>query len=231
MLYLISIGLHDEKDMSLKALEAARKCGRLYLERYTDNISVSADKLSKLIGKKVAELPRAGLENESKKLITEAKNCDVGVLIGGDALNATTHITLVAEARKAGVPVKVIHGSSILTAAAETGLSLYKFGRSVTLTRAFEKSILDAIKANQKAGLHTLVLLDIGMTAREASGILSAKLNCKAVAACNLGSDESAIVYGDLKMLVGNRGLDRTPAVVAIPGKLHFMEEEFLEGL
>jgi diphthine synthase len=231
MLCLISIGLNDEKDMSIKALEAAKRCGKLYLELYTDNINTSAAALSKLVGKKVEELPRKGMEDDSGRLIEEAGKKDIGIFIGGDALSATTHIMLAEEARKAGVGFKVIHGSSIITAVAETGLQLYKFGRTVTLTKGFEKSILDGIEANMKAGLHTLILLDIGMTAKDAAGILSKKLDCKAVAACRLGSEDSVMVYGDLAKLSKDNSIDKTPAVVCIPGKLHFMEEEFLEKL
>lgn len=231
MLYLISTGLHDEKDMPLKALEAAKRCSKLYLEAYTDNINVSPQSLSKLVGKPVEVLPRKGLEDEAGKLIAEAKSKDIGIFVGGDALSATTHIMLVSEAKKAGVPFKIIHGSSIITAVAETGLQVYKFGRAVTLTKDFPNSIRDMIKDNMKIGLHTLVLLDIGMTAREAARILATKLGCKAVAACNLGGDDSIIVYDELKKLAENKKIDKTPAVIAIPGKLHFMEEEFLEQL
>lgn len=231
MLYLISTGLHDEKDMSLKALEAAKSCSKLYLETYTDNISISAGKLSRLIGRPVEELPRRGLEDEAGKLIREAKAKDIGVFVGGDALSATTHIMLISGAKKAGVPFKIVHGSSIITAVAETGLQVYKFGRIVTLTKDFLNSTLDMIKDNMKIGLHTLVLLDIGMTAREAARILVTRLGCKAVAACNLGGDDSIIVYDYLKNLAENKNLNITPAVIAIPGKLHFMEEEFLAGL
>ena len=34
-LYMIGIGLNDEKDISLKGLEAVKKCTKVYLERYT----------------------------------------------------------------------------------------------------------------------------------------------------------------------------------------------------
>jgi diphthine synthase len=230
MLYIISIGLHDEKDMSLRALDTAKRCGKLYCEFYTDNIGTNTDRLSRLVGKNVTELPRAGMENESEKLMKEAKAGDVGVFVGGDALSATTHIMLIEEAKKAKVQVKVVHGSSILTAVAETGLQLYKFGRTVTLTREFTKSTLDMIKDNMKAGLHTLILLDIGMTAREAAEVLATKLDCKAIAACNLGSEGSIIVHDELKNLARNASIEKTPAVICIPGKLHFMEEEYLQN-
>jgi len=35
MLYLIGLGLADEKDISVKGLEIVRKASRVYLEAYT----------------------------------------------------------------------------------------------------------------------------------------------------------------------------------------------------
>ncbi|MFB6295000.1 MAG: diphthine synthase, partial [Candidatus Nanohaloarchaea archaeon] len=77
---------------------------------------------------------------------------------------------LLFRARRRGFDVEVVHAPSILTAVAQTGLSLYKFGRTTTLTiqnGAVPGSVFDAVRENQAAGLHTLVLLDIGMTVNE----------------------------------------------------------------
>lgn len=227
MLYLISLGLYDERDISLRALETARGCDKLYLELYTTNMHTTAAKLSKLIGKPVQEIPRQGLENKSKEILQEAKSRDMGVLVGGDALSATTHISLLLEAKKSGVRTRVIHGSSILTAIAETGLSLYKFGRTVTLTKPIQKSTLRAIKQNQKLGLHTLVLLDIGMTPSQVLKLLSGKIPGRILLASHLGGNPE-IKYNTIKNLLKLK-LNKTPSVLAIPGKLHFLEKEYLE--
>lgn len=229
MLYLISLGLYDEKDISLRAVEAAKKCSRLYLELYTTNMNTSAGKISRLIGRPVEEIPREGLENKSGRLVREAKTRDIGILIGGDALSATTHISLLLEARKAGVKTQVIHGSSVLTAVGEAGLSLYKFGRVVTLAKPLQKSTLDAIRQNKKAGLHTLILLDIGMTPQEALGLLSGKISGNIVVASRLGGSHE-IKYGRIPDLLKIK-LNKTPSVLIIPGKLHFIEKEYLETL
>lgn len=229
MLYLISLGLYDEKDISLRAVEAAKKCSRLYLELYTTNMNTSAGKISRLIGRPVEEIPREGLENKSGRLVQEAKTRDIGILIGGDALSATTHISLLLEARKAGVKTQVIHGSSVLTAVGEAGLSLYKFGRVVTLANPLQESTLEAIRQNKKAGLHTLVLLDIGMTPREALGLLSGKMLGKVVVSSHLGGNPE-IKYDTIENFLKLR-LNKTPSVLAIPGKLHFLEREYLETL
>ncbi len=232
MLYLISLGIWDEKDMSLKALEAARKCKKLYLELYTSNMNTSARKLSSLIGKNVILAARDGLEEGSERILEEAKKQDIGILVPGDALGATTHITFLMEARKKGIRAEVIHGSSILTAVGETGLQLYKFGRTVTLTEKMEKSIRDGIELNRRLGLHTLVLLDIGMKACEGIRILiegnAIKPDDNIIAACMLGG-RSIIKYGRAWRLAKDRKIDKTPAVLIVPGSLHFMEAEFLD--
>ena len=237
MLYLISLGLGDEKGMSLRALETAKKCDSLYAEFYTNKTAATATSLSKIVCKKVIELERTGMEEGYGNLIKEAEKKDVGIFVPGDALSATTHLMLLSEAKRADVRVRVIHGSSIFTATAETGLQLYKFGRAVTLTNPVEKSTLRAIEQNLKNGLHTLVLLDIGMDAVEGLGLIKGFLKGRKVAvACGLGGDDALIRYGAVEGLLGDKELHkglkgRMPAIIAIPGRLHFTEEEFLEGL
>lgn len=250
MLYLISIGLADGRDMSLKALEAAGRCDKLYAEFYTSRMHTDAKELSRLIGKDVQEVGRFDLENNSKKIVSEAKKSDIGILVGGDALTATTHISLLQEAVGMKIQYKVIHGSSIYTAVAETGLQLYNFGKTVSLPfpqknyRA--EGFLGTIETNRRSGLHTLVLLDvrseenkymdapsgarilIEMLQRRGSKIVSEA--AKAVAACMLGTERQAIVYSSMKKISEDKGLrGKTPAILIFPGKLHFMEEEFLE--
>lgn len=248
MLYIISLGLNDERDMSVKALEAARSCDKLYAEFYTTKTETTLEKLGKLIGKKVVEIKRSGLEEKAGSILEEAKKTDVGILVGGDALSATTHSALLAEARERGVGVKVIHGSSIFTAIAETGLMLYKFGRTVTLAYPQKNysptGFYGIMLENRKAGMHTLILLDVTekpMTARKGIELLleaEKKFRKKLVtdgtgiiAACKLGSDKNIIAYGKASELLKRADLDATPAVLVLPGELHFIEKEFLDTL
>lgn len=226
MLYLISIGLYDEKDMSIRALETAKRCQKLYVEFYTNRTFATIDRLEKLIGRPVFELNRSDLEEKSDKIIEEAKKFDVGILISGDALSATTHISLLADAKKAGVAVKVVHGSSIFTAVAETGLSLYKFGATVTLPKTGPtKSFWEVVKKNKKAGLHTLILLEPGLSA--ADGLMLLRVKSPVVVACRLG-DDAIIRYGQAQKLVKNKELKCEPAVIILPGRISFYEKEFL---
>ena len=45
MLYIIGLGLADEKDISVKGLEIARKADRVYLEAYTAVLLVDMEQL------------------------------------------------------------------------------------------------------------------------------------------------------------------------------------------
>jgi diphthine synthase len=45
MLYIVGLGLSDEKDITVKGLEAVKGCKRIYLEAYTSVLMVDKDKL------------------------------------------------------------------------------------------------------------------------------------------------------------------------------------------
>ncbi len=236
MLILASLGV-GEREIPMKTIELARESDVLLLEAYTTELLVSKEELERLIGREIREVKRQELEEESEKIIELAKEKRVCILVGGDALTATTHVSLLLEAKKRGIETKVVHGSSIYTAICETGLQIYKFGRTVTLPKdRIVKSVYDNIKENKERGLHTLVLLDIGLSVTDALKLLEAmeeefkenviKKGDKIVVCSRLGSDESKIAYGrieDLKQMHFS-----TPAVLIIPGKLHFIEEEML---
>jgi diphthine synthase len=240
MLYLISLGLSDEKDMSVKALGRGRGCEKLYWENYTSKLNTTKEALERVFGKEIIVLDREGMEEGSEKLLEEAKSRDIGILVGGDVLSATTHLSILQEAKKKGVEYRIIHGSSVLTAVGETGLSLYKFGETVSIPfwkPSFEpKEFYETIQRNKERGLHTLVLLDTGdgekhMTVKEGIEILEkiGPLEGSMVACSCLGGDNQKIFYGDVEVLK-NKDME-TPAVLIFPGELHFMEKEFLESL
>lgn len=51
MLYIIGLGLGDEKDITLRGLEAVKKCQKVFIEAYTSLLSfgLSMDGLSTLV--------------------------------------------------------------------------------------------------------------------------------------------------------------------------------------
>lgn len=243
MLYLIGLGLHDEKDITLRGLELAKSCDSLYIELYTSSWN-GLKKLEKVIGKKIIQLERSDLEENQKKFLVEAKDKKIGLLVPGDPLVATTHIDIVIEAKKIGIKTKIIHAPSIYSAIAETGLFIYKFGKTTTIPfsqKNFEpESPYDTIKQNKSLGLHTLCLLDIKENPMEPREGLKYLLKIEDKRKENILStedkvvifsvrDKSFITYDRIKNILEKKF--PTPAVLIIPGKLHFKEKEYLEML
>jgi len=232
-LYLIGLGLHDEKDITLKGLEIIKACKKVYFETYTSKLNTAQQNMEKLYGKKITAIPRSFVEEDAHKLLQEAKKEDVAVLIIGAPLAATTHIDLFLEAKKQKIPVEVMENGSVLTAIGITGLFLYKFGRTTTIPFNNEKltSPYDVVMANQKNKLHTLCLLDIQetkmMTAREGLDYLmkqGLKKDIIVVACGALGAPDPEIKVGKAKDLK----IARFPQCIIVPADLHFKEEEAL---
>ncbi len=242
MLYLIGLGLVDD-DITVKGIEAMKKCRKIYCELYTNKWLGSLKALEKKIKKKILILSRQ--EVESDFIIEQAKKKDIALLISGDPMTATTHFQLIFDAKKSGIPYEIVHAPSIYTSIADTGLQLYKFGRTTTLVypeKNFSPSSpYEVIEMNRKLGLHTLVLLDIKedrqMNVKEGIEILMKTENGKKekilpgkfVACCRVGSREQAIKYGTAISLMKDPSLRETPACLIIPGDLNFKEEEALE--
>ena len=165
-LLFIGLGLWDENDMTLQGLTQARSCKHIFAEMYTSCLfGATKDKIQQLIGKPITFLSRESVENEDD-IINIAKKDSVAFLTAGDPMTATTHVSLRLRAIHEGIPTHILHGISIVTAAAsETGLQIYKFGRITTLMfpqkNFFPDSPYHVIDQNIKQGLHSLVLLDI----------------------------------------------------------------------
>ena len=130
-LYFIGLGLYDKGDVSLKGLEAIKKCDKLYLEYYTSKLNNSIEELEELYEKKLILADRELVEKKAEEtILTDAKNSNVGFLIVGDIFSATTHVDLLLRAKELGIETKFIHSSSVFSGIAVTGLQLYKFGKT-----------------------------------------------------------------------------------------------------
>ncbi|MFH1474131.1 MAG: diphthine synthase [Candidatus Aenigmatarchaeota archaeon] len=236
MLYLIGLGLNDERDLSLKAVEIAKKCD-CYAELYTSVWQGSVEGLEEVIGKSVKLLKRKDMEENSEALVEEAKEKDIAIFVPGDPLSATTHIDLVYQAKLRKIPVKVIHNASIVSAVGEIGLQLYKFGKIATIPMSGKmENVKKTVKGNKKLKLHTLLLLDIdrvvNINLRISDALkllLKAKLvkNLDNLAVLSRAGGESEVFYDTVKNLMA-KSID-LPAVIVIPGRLHFREKDFLE--
>ena len=241
-LYLIGIGLEDEKSISVRGKEIIKKCDKVYLENYTSLLNCSLGQLEKFHGKKIILADREMIEQEEEKILSEAKKKEVAVLVIGDVFGATTHTALFKGAMEKGVTVQVENNASILTAVGVTGLELYKFGKVASIPFSEKYAALEApykvLCDNLKLGLHTLFLLDLDpsnerfMTVNEAMEVLEKldkKKLLKTVVGCaRLGRGDYVVKKGSLKELK-SFDFGSAPHCLIVPGRMHFMEEEMLD--
>ncbi len=245
MLTIACLGIWDENDISLRCLAAIREADTIYAEMYTNLWNGDVKKLEELSGRKITALTRKEVEEDFSRILDGAIKGNVCLLVSGDPLAATTHTDLIIQAKKMSVATRIVHASSIFTAVAESGLQLYKFGKTATIPLSektggvFPQSVYDTIKGNIGLGLHSLLLLDIDVENGKNLGVVDAlrileRLDKakilegkKMVVMSKLGSAEQVIKYGFVaELLKAGFGL---PAVLIIPGKLHFVEQEFVE--
>ena len=81
-------------------------------------------------------------------------------------------MSLVLDAKDSGVKIKIIYSASVFDVISETGLQLYKFGKIISMPK-WEKSyethsFLESVEENQSISSHSLILIDIGLSFRDA---------------------------------------------------------------
>jgi diphthine synthase len=246
-LFMIGIGLDNEKDISVKGLDAVKRCDYVYLESYTSKLNCEVKALEKLYGKKIILADRDIVEkNAEQTILKQAKDKDVAFLVIGDIFGATTHNDLRMRALKESIKVIYVHNASIMNAIGVTGLELYKFGKTTSIP--FENKDVttpyDVLAENVKNNLHTLVLLDLRpeqgkfMTVKEAVEYLlkvekqkRQKVfteNTMCIGCARIGSASQKIAYGKASELL-EQDFGSPVHCLTVPAKLHFMEEEALE--
>ncbi len=184
MLFIIGLGLGDEKDISMKGYETIQKCDHIFLEHYTSVLSCDVQKLEQFYNKSITIAYREMVESQSDVILEHAMDHNVALLVVGDpfwfviygyissfhiligvCFSATTHTDMFLRAVELGVKVKTIHNASIMNAVGCCGLQLYNFGQTISIP-LFQgdwkpASFYDKLKINVAGGLHTLCLLDI----------------------------------------------------------------------
>ncbi len=242
MLYMVGLGIYDEEDISIRGMKAIEDADEVILECYTSSWK-GRDGLKKIVDKDVEEVERSDLEESSVKILERAVDRDIVILVPGDPLVATTHVEILIQANKMNLETSVIHSSSIYSAVSETGLQIYKFGKTTTIPIPRKNyrpvSPYEVIGENKEQGLHTLALLDITnrpMEVPEALGYLTeienekkeGVIDCEQKAvAFSAGPGKSRVVYAKIAEMLD---MDfPTPAVLIFPGELHEKEEEALE--
>lgn len=252
MLTFVGLGLWDEKDVSVKGLDAIRAADVVFAEWYTAFLGGAApEALSAYYGRDVTFLDRDPIE-KGDAILEAAREKDVCLLAVGDSMTATTHVDLRVRAEKLGIPTRVIHGASIATAAAGMiGLFSYKFGRATTVVfpegSYFPTSPYDVIRDNRARNLHTLTLLDLRaheqrhmradegarlllrMEEERAEGVLGEDTLVFALA--RVGAPKPRVVRGSLAQLA-RADLGAPLHTLVVPAReLNFVEEEASEVL
>ena len=235
-LYIIGIGLNDERDISVKGLDLVKKSDVVYLENYTSTLNCSVEDLESFYGKKIILANRELAENKVGNILEEAKEKTVAFLVVGDVFSATTHFGILLDAREKGIEVEIVHNASILNAVSECGLFLYQFGKITSIPFAYENvdAPIKVFEDNYEKGYHTLFLLDLNpeignfLQVSEAAKYLISKgvdgeLIC--VGCSRMGGKDQEIKTAKLKDI----SLNKTPQCLVIPGKMHFLEEEAIE--
>ncbi len=165
VLYIVGLGLGDEKDITVRGLEAIRSSDKVFLEAYTSVLCVGKERLEAYYEKPIILADRNMVESEAEQIYEPAKTQNVSLLVVGDPVCATTHTDIMIRAKEFGVDVKLIHNASVMGAAGCCGLQLYNFGHTVSIPFFEENwrptSFYPKIDYNRRGGMHTLCLLDI----------------------------------------------------------------------
>lgn len=235
-LYLIGLGL-NERGITKEGMDAISKCKRIYLENYTVDFPYTQHQLKEIINKKVISADRSKVEDLS--IVDEAKKLNVALLVYGSPLTATTHISLIEEARAMGVKYKIVYNASIFDAVAETGLQLYKFGKVASMPawqKSFEPdSFMEIVKQNMTQLAHSLILIDIGLPFDKAlvqlkTAAKNHDVPLKKLVVCQaMGTKHRKILYRTIEELSGYDGV-KFPYCIILPSKMHFLEKDVLEG-
>ena len=248
MLTIIGLGLGGPNSITMDGVIALSLSDHIFYETYTSPMHSETLEWIKLKSRMdPIHLSRSQVE-EPKEIIVLAKEKNVSLLVVGDSLSATTHVSLLLECKKNNIEYQIIHNASVLTAVAGVlGLQHYNFGPVATLVLPEgdykPMSPIDKIKINMKNGNHTLVLLDIKAdnpgndpiymkASQAAEQIIEAGLSSeiKVAVAARVGREDQKLWYGKLKELA-KTDLGKEPHSLVVPSRLHFTEKDFLERL
>jgi diphthamide biosynthesis methyltransferase len=75
MLYFIGLGLGDEKDITVRGLEAVKRCTKVVLERYTSVLGVDKEKLEAFYGRPVTYADRYVKKKHAQSLPAACQLC------------------------------------------------------------------------------------------------------------------------------------------------------------
>jgi len=253
-LYLVGLGV-SPGTMTREAYNVLQNADTVILDGYT-SLSPDLDKswLEKTLSRKVLVAERTDLEGPgASRIIGKAGEADIALAVIGDPLTATTHLSLVVEAKRRGVPVRVIPGvSGVFLSKTISLLQIYKFGRTITITYPwgdiYPLSSVEMMMGNLCLGLHTLFLLDLrldekrAMTVDEAVDVLLKTYRrlvergapefpldmLIGIVIEAAGTSREKVVIDSLGSLA-RTGNGEPPQSLIVPAELHVSESEALE--
>jgi diphthine synthase len=247
-LVFVGLGLNDECGITLKGLDELKTADAIFMETYTNRMpDFNIQHLEELCNKKIQLVTRQTLEEENGKQILQAASLGKTVfLVPGDPFIATTHVTLRIDAQKLGLPTRIIHGISIMSAIVSlSGLHNYKFGKTVTVPfpETPAETPYNVIAQNKTLGLHTLCLLDLKepenryLTIKQAIQTLQTVEQQKqqniitqdtiAIGVARAGNNQPTLKADYIKNLI-NFDFGLPPYSLIFLGDLHFMEIDAL---
>lgn len=250
-LYIVGAGLSPDL-VTLRGFRVLRGCDIVFMDSYTSMLSNSD--LEGVIGRGIHRLRRVDLEERFEEVLFKPilQGLNVALLVPGNPLDATTHVSLIVEAHRRNIAFEVIPAPGIVpNALSMAGLMVYKIGRIATITYpkhgVLSEHPYDVVKDNDLRNLHTILLLELDvennvvMSIRDAVDILLKLEELRmenvisrgrmAVAVSGLGGPNQRICFNSLE------GLRRLPehrgphTLVITSPRLHFMEEEALKAL
>lgn len=239
-------------DLSKNIVLLLTTMDQIYFENYTNFPKKQFLNFESLFDMPVKLVSREMLETNSKSFLLQQKNTRSALLISGDPFIATTHYMLFLEAISLGLNVEIYNNLSIISLAPSlSGLSAYKFGKTVTLP--FQERIESdtpylIVQANTSIQAHTLVLLDIDVLNNIFVSVsqaidrliqLEVKYNNNVITddtivigLSNLGNKDTRIHAGKLKDILqlpwSSFG---PPQALIVCSKLQITEEEVMNSL
>ncbi len=249
MLWFVGIGINGYRGLSLHALDILKKCGTVYVERFTSALSDDdIGSLRSVLGLEVKPVERWFVE-DGREILENAKSGQVALVTYGDPMIATTHGELRSRAARDSIKTSVLHSASgIYSGIGETGLHHYKFGRMVTIMSDKQSaiSVYNSIFDNLLSGCHSLILTEYSSGEKGSTFYLSPieafKLLSEveadqkygvfsdstfAVVASRIGRDSQQIASGRVGSLARSE-FGEGPHSIIITGPLHFTESEAL---
>jgi diphthine synthase len=256
MLWLIGIGVTGYKGVSLHALDILKKCDIIYFERFTSPLyEDDLFNLNSLIEgynkrRKIIPAQRWFIE-DGKQIIEQAKNENIALITYGDPLIATTLTELEVRARKNSINVDVIHAASGITSLiGESGLHIYKFGRTVTMMSSPQSaiSVYNVIFDNLLSGNHTLILTEFNSDHNKFffldpiqvfKMLIEVEKDIRynvfseetfVIVASRIGTKQKKMISGKIKSLIG-MDFETGPHSIILTGSIHFSELDAIRTL